>query len=690
MEPCGCYYRLVFVWCMVVSMAHKMALAGNPNCGKTTLFNVLTGSNQYVGNWPGVTVQKKVGKTKVGHSEIVDLPGIYSLSPYTMEEIVTRDYIINERPEVIINIIDGTNLERNLYLTLQLIELNRPMVVAVNMMDDVEQKGWKLDCERLSVELGLPVVPITARRGSNVEQVLKKAEKLAHGKEFYSPKIKYDNTTQNAVNEVLFILSENKYKDPLPLEFFAGKLLEGDNQSHDVLNLSKDQLARIEKIIVAYEATSEYGDRESMLADARYKYIEEIASKCINKGKDANKLTVSDKLDKIITNRYLAIPIFLLIMLLMFVMTFGPIGEVLKQGVEFLFNGLLIPQVENLLTMASAPEWAHGLIVDAALGGVTGILVFLPQITILFLCLSLLEDSGYMARAAFIMDRLLRKLGLSGKSFIPMLMGFGCTTPAIMAARTLENEKDRKLTMMLTPFMSCGARLPIYALFTEIFFEENKGLVVFSMYLLGIIVAIITGVVLKHTLFKGNVAPFVMELPQYRLPLLKSITLHVWEKCKGFIIKAGTVIFAMSVVVWICQNFTPSFQMTTDSSLSILGKFGSFIAPIFSPLGFGTWQASVSLLTGLIAKESVVSTMTILYAGGEQATLGAMLTSVFTPLSAYAFMAFTLLYMPCISAFVTVKKEMGSLRWALGSAIMQTGIAYIVGLLIFNIGGLFV
>lgn len=672
-------------------MAHKMALAGNPNCGKTTLFNVLTGSNQYVGNWPGVTVQKKVGKTKLGHSELVDLPGIYSLSPYTMEEIVTRDYIIEENPEVIINIVDGTNLERNLYLTIQLMELNRPMVIAVNMMDDVEQKGWKLDCDKLSAELGVPVVPITARRGHNVDAVLKKAEKLAHGKEYCVPRIVYDNKTQNALNDILFILSENKYDKNLPLQFFAGKILEGDQQVVKKLKLSKDQIARIEQIIVKYEASSEYGDRETMLADARYKYIEQVTKKCLNKGKGANELTLSDKIDKVVTNRFLAIPIFLLMMLIMFLLTFGPVGKVLSNGVEYLFQGLLVPFIRDMiLDKVGAPDWAYGLFLDAIIGGVSGILVFLPQITILFLCLSLLEDSGYMARAAFIMDRLLRKLGLSGKSFIPMLMGFGCTTPAVMAARALDNEKDRKLTMMLTPFMSCGARLPIYALFAGLFFQEHQGLVVFSMYILGIVVAIITGVILKHTLFKGNVAPFVMELPQYRLPLLKSIVLHVWEKVKGFLIKAGTIIFAMSVLVWVFQNFDLSFHMVSNPNQSILGQFGAWIAPIFIPLGFGTWQASVSLLTGLVAKESVVSTITILFAGDTQDALATALSSVFTPLSAFAFMTFSLLYMPCISAFVTIRKEMGSFKWAIGSALMQTGIAYIVSLLIYQIGSLII
>ena len=669
-------------------MAHKMALAGNPNCGKTTLFNVLTGSNQYVGNWPGVTVQKKVGTTKIGHSEIVDLPGIYSLSPYTMEEIVTKDYIINEVPEVIINIIDGANLERNLYLTLQLIELNRPMVVAVNMMDDVEQKGWKLDCERLAADLLLPVIPITARRGEGVDKVLKVAEKLAHGKEYYSPKIEYDNITQNALNDILIVLSEQKYIDTMPLQFFAGKLLEWDIKSVEELNLTEQQMKKIGTIVEEYEKTSIYGDRETMLADARYKFIEKLTSKCLSKGEEAHKMTLSDKIDRFVTNRFLAIPIFLGMMFLMFTLTFGPISKVLSSGIDWLFNGLIVPLVESGLQLADAPQWAYGLLVDAAIGGVSGILVFLPQIAILFLCLSFLEDSGYMARAAFIMDRLLRRLGLSGKSFIPMLMGFGCTTPAVMAARSLENEKDRKLTIMLTPFMSCGARLPIYALFAEIFFETNKGLVVFSMYILGIIVAILTGLVLKHTIFKGNVAPFVMELPQYRLPLLKSISLHVWEKCKGFVVKAGTIIFAMSVILWVCQNFNFSFQMVENSSDSILGVLGSVIAPIFTPLGFGTWEATVSLISGLIAKESVVSSMTILYAGGQQALVGSALSAVFNPVTAYAFMAFTLLYPPCISAFVTIKKELGSTKWALLTALLQIGIAYFVALVIAQVGGL--
>ncbi|MEG0570077.1 MAG: ferrous iron transport protein B [Oscillospiraceae bacterium] len=666
-------------------MAHKMALAGNPNCGKTTLFNVLTGSNQYVGNWPGVTVQKKVGKTKVGHSEIVDLPGIYSLSPYTMEEIVTRDFILDERPEVIINIVDGTNLERNLYLTLQLMELERPMLIAINMMDDVIANGWKIDCDKLAYELGVPVIPITARKNENVESVLKKAEKLAHGKEFYSPKIKYDNNTQNAINDILIVLSQNTYQKHIPYMFFASKLLSGDEQLEKKLDLTPAQKSRIDEISKSYESKNELGDKETMVADARYTYIEEVVKKAVVKNSNPNELTLSDKIDKIVTNRFLAIPIFLLVMFLMFTLTFGPIGTALSGVIDFAFNKGLVPLLDLILTSAGAPQWTYSLIIDAAVGGVSGILVFLPQITILFFMLSLLEDSGYMARAAFIMDRLLRKLGLSGKSFIPMLMGFGCTTPAVMAARGLENEKDRRLTIMLTPFMSCGARLPIYALFAQVFFEKNQGLIVFSMYILGIVVAILTGIVLKNTLFKGKSAPFVMELPPYRLPSAKSMALHVWQKCKGFIIKAGTIIFSMSIIVWLLQNFNTSLEMVTDSAQSMLGQFGALIAPIFTPLGFGKWESAVAILTGLIAKESVVSTLNVLY-GLTGSAVG--LTTAFTTASALSFMTFTLLYMPCISAFVTIKKEMNSMKWAISTAIMQTGIAYIVSLIVYQVARL--
>lgn len=672
---------------------HKMALAGNPNCGKTTLFNVLTGSNQYVGNWPGVTVEKKVGKIKNGRGELVDLPGIYSLSPYSMEEVVTRDFILNENPEVIINIVDSTNLERNLYLTLQLIELGRPIVIALNMMDDLKEKGWKLDYSRLSAALGVPVVPVSARRGENVDTVLEIAESLAHGELICTADLQYDNATQNALNGIIAILSELDSAATLPLPFFAGKLLENDATIRSELSLTKDQELRIDALLDKYKKTDKYGDLESMLADARYKFIEKLASSCLVKGElkgELNrKLTMSDKIDKIVTNRILAIPVFLGAMLLMFSLTFGWVGTTLSDGVAWLFEEGLMPFISNLLVSVNAPEWTQSLLVDAAIGGVAGVVTFLPQITILFLCLSLLEDSGYMARAAFIMDKLLRRLGLSGKSFIPMLMGFGCTTPALMAARALENEKDRRLTMMLTPFMSCGARLPVYALFAGAFFANNQGIIVFSMYILGVIVAIVTGIILKKTLFKGESAPFVMELPPYRMPLPHSIALHVWEKCRGFLIKAGTVIFSMSILVWLCQNFSPDLRSVTNPEESILGIIGSFIAPLLIPVGFGTWQASVALLTGLIAKESVVSTISILYANGDTSMLLGILKNAFTPASALSFMTFTLLYMPCISAFVTLCREMASAKWSIGTLILQTGVAYTVSLIVYHVAAIF-
>ncbi len=665
---------------------HKMALAGNPNCGKTTLFNVLTGSNQYVGNWAGVTVEKKTGISKIGHSMIVDLPGIYSLSPYSMEEVITRDYIIDEKPEVIINIIDGTNIERNLYLTIQLLELGRPMVIAINMMDEVRSKGDKIDCDKLSYLLGATVIPISAKKGENIEKIIRVAEQSAH-KKMPPNKIQYDTYTQNAINDIIVLLSEKNLGD-IPYSFYAPKLLEGDSELVEKLGLTDAEKAKLDEIVQKYEAHSELGDRETMLADARYKFIEKIVNQCVVKNSKAGSLSVSDKIDLVVTNRILAIPIFLLVMFVMFSLTFGPIGTFFSDLVDKLFSGVLAPAVSSFLLSANAPEWTHSLLVDAVIGGIGGILVFLPQIAILFLFLSILEDSGYMARAAFIMDRFLRKLGLSGKSFIPMLMGFGCTTPAVMATRTLENEKDRRLTIILTPFMSCGARLPIYALFAGAFFPQNQGLVVFSMYILGIIVAILAGIILKKTLFKGNQAPFVMELPAYRLPSITTILLHVWEKTKGFLVKAGTIIFAMSVVIWFLQNFSFNLSFISDSESSILASLGKLLAPLFAPLGFGNWQSAVALITGLIAKESVVSTLTVLYSG-LGLPIGEALKTVFTPACAYGFMVFTLLYTPCISAFATIKREMNSAKWTTFTLIFQIAVAYLFAFVAYRIGLLF-
>ena len=667
-------------------MSKTIALIGNPNCGKTTLFNALTGSNQYVGNWAGVTVEKKIGKTNSGDFDIIDLPGIYSLSPYSLEEKVTKNFLINDNPDAIINIIDGTNIERNLYLTVQLIELNKPMVLVINMMDDVIAKGNSIDCDYLSKLLGLPIVPISARKNENIDKVLEEVDRVIKSK-LIPPEVNYDYKTQNAMNNIYSVIVKNCKTDKYPYTFFASKLLEGDLETAKVLELKKEDLASIEKIVSTYELTSEYKDREAMLADARYKFIEGVAKKTVFKKVSDDVLTISDKIDAIVTNRWLALPIFLGIMLLMFSLTFGTVGTFLSDLIDMLINDGLSPLITNILDASQAPVWTYKLLIDAILGGVGGILTFLPQIAILFLCLSILEDSGYMARAAFITDRFLRKLGLSGKSFIPMIMGFGCTTPAVMATRTQENVNERRMTIMLIPFMSCGAKLTIYALFAGAFFTAYQGLVVFSMYLIGFIVAILLGLILKKTIFKGNMAPFIMELPPYRLPMPLSVLRNTWEKCKGFIVKAGTIIFAMSIVIWLLQNFSPSLRLVEDSSQSIFGIIGTAIAPIFAPLGFGTWEASVSLLSGLVAKEAVVSTMGVLYGAASTGLVGAISTA-FTPLSAFTFMVFCLLYVPCISAFVTIKKEMGSLKWALASAMMQIGIAYIVSLIIFQVGSL--
>ena len=623
----------------------SVALAGNPNCGKTTLFNALTGSNQYVGNWAGVTVEKKTGKTKDGRFNIVDLPGIYSLSPYSMEEIVSRDYIIKERPQAIINIIDGTNIERNLYLTVQLVELGIPMVLVINMMDDVKAQGTTIDTCYLSKLLGLPIVPISARRGENIDEVLQQISYVVENN-ITPPEINFDIYTQNALNSIFAeIYNEDK---ALPYSFYTSKVLEGDERVISELNLSAEVLDNIESIAKKYEATSKYGDRETMLA------------------------------------------IFLLIMLGIFSLTFVSVGTFLSDLIEKFFGEILSPAVSDLLSKADAPAWTESLLGNGIINGVGGILTFLPQIGILFLCLSILEDSGYMARAAFITDRFLRKLGLSGKSFIPMIMGFGCTTPAVMATRTEENLNERRMTILLIPFMSCGAKLPIYALFAGTFFSAHQGLIVFSMYLIGFVMAVIVGLILKKTIFKSNMAPFIMELPTYRLPMVKSVLKNTWDKCRGFIIKAGTIIFAMSIVIWLLQSFTPTFQYTSDSSSSIFAYLGGIIAPILIPLGFGNWKSGVSLLSGLVAKEAVVSTMLVLYSATNEAALSGAITSVFTSLSAFSFMVFCLLYTPCISAFVTIKKEMGSLKWALTSVVIQCLSAYVVSLLIYQIGSLFI
>lgn len=676
-------------------MGYTFALVGNPNCGKTTMFNEITGSTQYVGNWPGVTVEKKEGKARKIKEDvkIIDLPGIYSLSPYTMEEIVARDYIIDERPDVVINIVEATNIERNLYLTTQLMEFGVPVVVALNMMDALEARGDKIDIPQLEKQLGVPIIPTSASKGQGIRELMEKALTTAQTSAANSKqqcKKFYDEKIEKCISHVEALI-EKKTPEKYNLRWTAIKLLEGDEKVGEKLQADESVVSGIKEYQQSLE--KEYdNDMETIIADNRYRFITDVVSKTVKK-KSGGGLTMSDKIDKVVTNRILAIPLFLLVMLSVFQITFGAVGSATIDFLDVFINETASETVTGWLEAGGAAPWLIALVVDGILAGVGGVLVFVPQIMILFLFLSLLEDSGYMARAAFVMDRLLRKLGLTGKSFIPMLMGFGCSVPGVMAARTLENEKDRKLTIILTPFMSCGARLPVYALFTAAFFTKNQSLVIFSIYLLGIAVAVLSGIILKRTVLKGEAAPFVMELPPYRIPTFKGIVIHMWDRAKGFIKKAGTVIFAASVIIWFCQSFSLSLQMVENPEESILGVVGTLMTPLFAPLGFGNWESSVAILTGVVAKEVVVSTLGILYGIGEvgedSVELAAALQTVFTPLKAYSFMAFTLLYMPCIAAFGAIKREMNSLKWTLFTVAYQTGAAWMVAFLIYQVGTLF-
>ena len=676
----------------------KMALVGNPNCGKTTLFNALTGSNQYVGNWPGVTVEKKEGKARIDGRDVtvVDLPGIYSLSPYSMEEIVARDFIVGEHPDAIIDIVDATNIERNLYLTVQLLELERPMVIALNFMDEAQKHGDKIDCAALSEMLGVPVIPITARTGQNIDTLLAAAHQQIHRGVTVEPDDLYDDYTHLIHHRVGELIHDRAYAAGIPAHWASVKLIEGDELVGKALGLDRETTEKLDGICAEYENAYPLGDRETLVADARYRFIQRTVAESVKKGRAAGEMTRSDKIDAIVTNKYLAIPVFLAMMLCMFAITFGPVGTFLSDGVESIVSALGQLAADAMEQAEMAP-WAVSLVVDGVISGVGGVLTFLPQIALLFLFLSLLEDSGYMARAAFIMDRLLRRFGLSGKAFIPMLMGFGCTVPAVMGARTMENEKDRRMTIMLVPFMSCSARLPVYGLLTAAFFPASGGLVVFSLYVLGLLFAILSGVILKKTVFKGEPAAFVLELPPYRLPTAKNCLMHVWEKVRGFLVKAGTLILAMSVVLWFLQSFGLSgggVTMVSDAGDSFLGAIGGFLAPALAPLGFGTWQAAVALLSGLIAKEAVVSSMSLFY-GFSLSAAGSVVASALsgtfqTPVAAYAFLVFVLLYVPCVAAVSTIRKEMNSAKWTLASILWQLGAAYLGALLVYQIGSLLV
>lgn len=670
-----------------MSSKKTVAIIGNPNSGKTTLFNRLTGSNQHVGNWPGVTVDRKTGH--ICHDgvgiDIVDLPGIYSLSPYTQEEIIAREFVLSDELDGILNIVDAANIERNLYLTLQLIAMGLPMVVALGFMDDVRAQGILIDCKALSERLGVPVVPISAKKGENMHDLL---DELAHGMRAPAKQPAYLHGVGAAIRRAAEQLQ------PLPLRrcslpFYAAKLLEGDSAmwgQMDRIQMPQAMRNKINSIAAGMQSHANLTDKEMVLADALYDYIEEIVRASYRRPK-VRQETLTERIDKIVLHRVWALPIFAFFMFLMFWCTFGPLGTLLGDGMEYLIQSVISPAIRSGLTAVGTAEWLIGLICDGAIGGVGGVLSFLPQIVILFFFLSVLEDTGYLARVAFIMDTLLRRIGLSGKSFVPMLMGFGCTTPAVMAARTMENDADRRMTIMLTPFMSCGAKLPVYALVAGAIFGRHQGLVVISLYVLGILMGILAGFILKKTIFKEVSSGFVLELPTYRMPSFKGTVLNMWQKAKDFITRAGTLIFLMSVVIWLLQNFTPSLGVAKNAGESILGVIGTFIAPVFAPLGFGQWQESVALLTGLVAKEAVVSTMNVLYgAGGDSAVLTGLLGSVFTPLSAYSFLVFTLLYMPCMSAFATIKREMGGWRWAFGAAAFQTALAYLAALVIYQVG----
>ena len=667
----------------------KVALAGNPNCGKTTLFNALTGSNQYVGNWPGVTVEKKEGTAHLGDRSItvVDLPGIYSLSPYSMEEIVARDFIIGEGPDAVIDIVDATNLERNLYLTVQLLELERPLVLALNFMDEVKARGDQIDVERLSKELGVPVVPITAKTGEGLDELLQVAHRQMHLGVTYEPDDLYDDFTHDIHHRMGELIHDYAYAANLPAHWASIKLLEGDGIVAKALNLPADVQNKLDAIIAEYEASSALGDRETLVADSRYRYIERVVHASVVKGKGSEGPTLTEKIDKIVTGKYTALPLFLCAMLVMFVITFGPFGSWLQDGVSALID-LFSGWLEGALTAAGAPAVVISLACDGIISGVGGVLSFLPQIALLFFFLSFLEDSGYMSRAAFIMDRLLRRFGLSGKAFIPMLMGFGCSVPAIMGARTMENEKDRRMTILLIPFMSCSAKLPVYGLLSAAFFGPWAGLVVFGLYVIGMVVGILSGILFKHTLFSGEPAPFVLELPPYRFPSMENIATHVWQKVKGFLVKAGTLILAMSVVLWLLQSFDFSLHMVDDAANSMLGTLGALIAPVFAPLGFGFWQAAVALLTGFIAKEMVVSSLSMFYGFSLTAAGTAVAAAMagFTPLSAFSMLVFILLYVPCVAATSTMAKELGSAKWTVFSVCWQIGVAYVVSLLVHTVG----
>ena len=662
------------------------ALAGNQNCGKTTLFNQLTGSNQHVGNFPGVTVDRKDGAIRGYKNTLVtDLPGIYSMSPYSSEEVVTRQFVLDQHPKGIIDIVDATNIERNLYLTMQLMELDIPMVLALNMMDEVRGNGGSIRINEMEHMLGIPVVPISAAKNEGIDELVDHA---LHVTKYQEPPARQDfcdaedhgGAVHRCLHSIMHLIEDHAQKAEIPIRFAAAKLTEGDTMILDRLNLDDNEKEALEHIICQME--KERGmDRAAAIADMRYQFITKVCKETVVKPKESREHIRSEKIDRVLTGKYTAIPSFIVIMALVFFLTFNVIGaflsNILEKGIET-FTAF----IDGLLTAVHVNEVLHSLIIDGIFNGVGSVLSFLPIIVTLFFFLSLLEDSGYMARIAFVMDKLLRRIGLSGRSIVPMLIGFGCSVPGVMASRTLPSERDRKMTIMLTPYMSCSAKLPIYAFFTAAFFPEHRALVMVGLYFTGILVGILVACLMRGTLFKGEAVPFVMELPNYRLPGAKNVGQLLWEKAKDFLQKAFTIIFVATIVIWFLQTFDTHLNIVTDSQNSILAVISSFIAPVFKPLGFGDWRISTALITGFMAKESVVSTLTILF-GSTQ-----VLQTVLTPLTALSLLVFCLLYTPCVAAIASVKRELGA-KWALGVVINQCVIAWIMALLVHFVGGLF-
>jgi ferrous iron transport protein B len=662
------------------------ALAGNQNCGKTTLFNQLTGSNQHVGNFPGVTVARKDGQIR-GHKDVtvVDLPGIYSLSPYSNEEIVTRDFLLENHPDAIINIVDATNIERNLYLSMQLIELDIPMVIALNMMDEVRSNGGTIKMKEFQEQIGLPVVPISASKNEGVDELIDTVLEIAEARRRPKRQDFCSGAVHRTIHSIAHLVEDHAQRIHVPPRFAATKLVEGDKPMMEALRLSEN-----EKDMVMHDVTEmerELGtDREAALTDMRYSFIENLCEHAVVKMGESKEHKRSVAIDRVLTGKHLAIPIFLLIMMLIFWLTFGVLGNALSKllslGITFVTNA-----AEAGLTAYGINPIVKSLVIDGVFAGVGSVLQFLPVIVVLFFFLSILEDSGYMARVAFVMDKLLRRIGLSGRSFVPMLIGFGCSVPAILSTRTLSSERDRKMTILLTPFMSCSAKLPIYAVFTAAFFPHYAPLVMILLYVMGILIGIASGLLMRETVFHGNPVPFVMELPNYRLPSAKSVLLLIWDKARDFLVRAFTVIFVATIIIWFLQTFDLKFNPVSSSSDSMLALIGRAISPVFAPLGFGDWRSSTALITGFTAKEAVISTLAVL-TGTDVSGLPQALSGLFTPLTAFTFLTFTLLYTPCVAAINAVRQEMNSARSAVGVVLYQCAVAWAVSFLVYQVGRL--